>query len=369
MTKKLLAALLVLALLAGACSAAMASGDSMLLEWNEFSVEWLRTSPTTYANGDVDITFYCRFINGTRHTMWLKVSDVTVDGVPVDGVGKTNIAPGTDSGADSGDYIFIKPLADSRSAGVNALCNARSVAMTLTLKDNDTYEEYCSQRVTLSLTNVPSFTPRAGGTTPRPSYGGTSYRALVKGDSGEAVRRMQQRLIDLGYLYDSADGKFGSKTAEAVREFSGANGLGASEIATPEMQEKLFSSSAKAVQEPWVPLTIRDGANGTWMKLKGDKIKFRVQVTNVSRNRTVKAFEIYMYAVDVWGDRIYGSDTVYYGTTTKKVAPGKTVYCDYFVMPNRSRINKVYVGVKKVVFTDGTIRENSSVDYTSWTLS
>ena len=74
-----------------------------------------------------------------------------------------------------------------------------------------------------------------------------------------------------------------------------------------------------------------------------------------------------MYATDVWGDKIYG-DSIYYGTTTKTVKPGQSVFSDYFLLPNRSRISKVWCGVKKVIFSDGTIRENSTVDYGCWTV-
>ena len=74
-----------------------------------------------------------------------------------------------------------------------------------------------------------------------------------------------------------------------------------------------------------------------------------------------------MYATDVWGDKIYG-DKLYYGTSSKTVKPGASVYSDYFLLPNRSQIATVWCGIKKVIFSDGTIRENDTVDYTSWTV-
>lgn len=39
-----------------------------------------------------------------------------------------------------------------------------------------------------------------------------SYQTLEYGDKGSDVRQMQEALIALGYLHDTADGKFGSKT-------------------------------------------------------------------------------------------------------------------------------------------------------------
>ena len=47
-----------------------------------------------------------------------------------------------------------------------------------------------------------------------------SASALHRGDNGTAVKAMQQRLIDLGYLTSgSADGIFGVKTYQALRDF------------------------------------------------------------------------------------------------------------------------------------------------------
>ena len=160
-----------------------------------------------------------------------------------------------------------------------------------------------------------------------------------------------------------------AQTAEAVRLFSEANGLPSSEIATPEMQQKLFNRGAKACEEPYVPLIIQDGAYGQWNKRGGDKIQVRVEVTNVSRTKTIKAFEMYVYAEDVYGCPIYGDDTVYCDTTAKRVGPGETTYCDYITMPDCSDVCTLYAGVKKVVFTDGTVHENASVSYADWTVT
>jgi len=120
--------------------------------------------------------------------------------------------------------------------------------------------------------------------------------------------------------------------------------------------------------EPYMPLTFPEGSRGEWKYKDGNKISMRVKVTNSSRALTVTAFEIYMYAEDVWGDRIYGDTTVYYDTTTKTVAPGSTAFSDYITMPQRSEIYKIYAGVKKVRLSDGTTRENSTIDYSNWTI-
>ena len=49
--------------------------------------------------------------------------------------------------------------------------------------------------------------------------------AMKQGSSGAEVRYLQQNLIGLGFLNDKADGKYGSKTVTAVKEFQAAFGL------------------------------------------------------------------------------------------------------------------------------------------------
>lgn len=48
---------------------------------------------------------------------------------------------------------------------------------------------------------------------------------LRKGSSGEDVRRLQERLNELGYYCGAVDGKFGDNTRRAVIAFQGAHGL------------------------------------------------------------------------------------------------------------------------------------------------
>ena len=53
-----------------------------------------------------------------------------------------------------------------------------------------------------------------------------AYAAVLEvGSSGEDVRRVQQKLIQWGYLSGAADGKYGEKTRAAVASFQRKNGL------------------------------------------------------------------------------------------------------------------------------------------------
>ena len=85
--------------------------------------------------------------------------------------------------------------------------------------------------------------------TPRPTN--TPFTSYKNGDTGAEVRKMQQRLKELGYLNGSADGDFGDATEAAVRAFQARNGLTVDGKAGSATLNKLYSSSAKkAPSEP-----------------------------------------------------------------------------------------------------------------------
>ena len=73
------------------------------------------------------------------------------------------------------------------------------------------------------------------------SYASTTLR---NGMEGEEVRRLQQALIDQGYLSGVADGKFGTNTENAVRKFQRKHKLTADGLAGVRTQELLFASGS-----------------------------------------------------------------------------------------------------------------------------
>ncbi|MGN1369989.1 MAG: peptidoglycan-binding protein [Aristaeellaceae bacterium] len=94
----------------------------------------------------------------------------------------------------------------------------------------------------------------------------TPTTTLKLGDSGDAVRRMQQRLKELGYLTGSADGDFGAATEKAVRAFQARNGLTVDGKAGTTTLNKLYSSSAlkpTAVPTSTPADTLKNGSSGT----------------------------------------------------------------------------------------------------------
>jgi hypothetical protein len=63
----------------------------------------------------------------------------------------------------------------------------------------------------------------------------------------ENAKRVQQRLIDLGFLFGAADGNWGQRSRRALQEFRAANGIGEGDTWDEATQERLLRArGAKA---------------------------------------------------------------------------------------------------------------------------
>ena len=93
----------------------------------------------------------------------------------------------------------------------------------------------------------------AGNTSSADTASGSgSYATLRPGDrdgddSAAYIVFMQNRLIELGYLGDSADGYYGESTEKAVLAFQKNNNLPETGVADSETQRKLFSDISTLV--------------------------------------------------------------------------------------------------------------------------
>lgn len=72
----------------------------------------------------------------------------------------------------------------------------------------------------------------------------TKMAVLLNGSSGEAVKKLQNQLKELGYYSLTVDGKFGAKTELAVKAFQRAYGLTADGIVGAVTQEALANAVA-----------------------------------------------------------------------------------------------------------------------------
>ena len=94
-------------------------------------------------------------------------------------------------------------------------------------------------------TAAPTATP---GPTAEPTPAMTPnkrYTQLQFGNSGNNVKKLQNALIDLGYMEKgSADGQYGYQTYNAVKAFQKANGLTSDGVAGPKTLTVLYESPA-----------------------------------------------------------------------------------------------------------------------------
>ena len=68
-----------------------------------------------------------------------------------------------------------------------------------------------------------------------------AFELLEVASRGDGVQRLQQKLIDLGYLEGTADGRYGEMTANAVKAAQADFGMEQTGRATVDFQKRLFS--------------------------------------------------------------------------------------------------------------------------------
>lgn len=117
----------------------------------------------------------------------------------------------------------------------------------------------------------------------------SGYKTLSCGSRGSAVKKLQENLNSLGYSCGTADGDYGAKTANAVREFQRKNGLSVDGIAGPKTLETVdmaIASNGTKIKVTASLLNVRAGA-GTNYKV----------VATIKKDSTHKLFE----EKDGWG--------------------------------------------------------------------
>ena len=88
----------------------------------------------------------------------------------------------------------------------------------------------------------------------------TVYKDLKRKNRNTDVKNLQEKLIELGYLDDTADGIFGEKTQVAIEQLQSDLGMTVTGVATAELQRMLFAGEVPAYN-PYLPL--KRGDRGT----------------------------------------------------------------------------------------------------------
>lgn len=90
--------------------------------------------------------------------------------------------------------------------------------------------------------NAQTFVP-----TPTPSATPETAAMLGSGSQGDQVKKLQQRLAELGFYTGKVDGDYGKGTKQAVTVFQSQHGLDADGIAGEKTLRLLYSSAAKQI--------------------------------------------------------------------------------------------------------------------------
>ena len=144
-------------------------------------------------------------------------------------------------------YVKLRKKASDTAAVIRTL-PAGAIVTVYSVADN--YAKVKHERTTgyvlasyVNLANIPTPTPKP---TPTPLPGSERYSPVKKGNRGDAVKALQNALIELKFLdAKSADGKFGAKTESAVMLMQKRNGREQTGIADQELQALLYEGAPK----------------------------------------------------------------------------------------------------------------------------
>ncbi len=140
----------------------------------------------------------------------------------------------------------------------------------------------------------------------------SEYKELKPGDSGKAVKKLQQRLKDLGYFTGNVAGNYKEKTTQAVKDFQTAIGVEEPDgIATAELQEKLFAEDAPKKENVVAYTELKYGDTGAEVKNLQKRLKelgyFEGNIGGNYLEKTQNAVELFQSAAGLEIDGVASS--------------------------------------------------------------
>ncbi|MBR2287765.1 MAG: peptidoglycan-binding protein [Clostridia bacterium] len=204
-------------------------------------------------------------------------------------------------------------------------------------------------------------TPRKTAT-PRPTATPKLNTYLKNGSSGSAVKKLQERLISLGYLSGKADSKFGAATELAVRAFQKEAGIWQDGVAGPTTLTKLYSSSAPKASSASASIgeSLKSGSEGSGVRALQKQLKalgyYTGSVDGSYGLETETAVMRFQRAAGLKADGIAGTETLAkLYSTSATAAPTRT--------PARTNAPSAPTATPVIASTGYiTLREGSSGD-------
>ena len=155
-----------------------------------------------------------------------------------------------------------------------------------------------------------------------PGEDASSYQVLQSGSDGSQVMALQEALIELGFLRGSADGVYGSATAQAVMAFQRQNGYPITGIVDANLQAFLFNGKPENVDGDKTELktlpaiegiTVHSGDRGVLVRTIQSRLQTLGYYTGVVNGNydaaTVKAVRAFQKQNGLKQDGICGGDT------------------------------------------------------------
>lgn len=174
----------------------------------------------------------------------------------------------------------------------------------------------------INLANIPAPTPQPGA---------EKYTELKNGSEGEAVTALQSALAELGYLEEEdVDGKFGSKTEDALKVFQKRNGFTQDGIASQDLQLKLYEDTPKDTRgyrqyvrtvPPVAGAVIREKSKGEPVTKLQTRLRelgyYEGETTGVCDENTVAAIKLFegKHGLVADGEMNAADQQVLYGAT------------------------------------------------------
>lgn len=106
-----------------------------------------------------------------------------------------------------------------------------------------------SDKTPSDMSSTSSSSSSSSGSSSSSSSSSSTQTSWRNGSSGSEVKKIQQRLTDLGYYTGAVDGEFGDATEQAYRAFQKAAGLTVDGIAGSD-RDVLYSDDAPEYQKP-----------------------------------------------------------------------------------------------------------------------
>ncbi len=139
----------------------------------------------------------------------------------------------------------------------------------------------------------------------------SEYQKLQPGDSGNAVKKLQKRLKELGYFEGNVAGNYKDLTTQAVKDFQTAIGVEADGIATAALQERLFADDAPAKEASVSYTELKYGDTGAEVKNLQKRLKelgyFEGDIGGNYLEKTQNAVELFQSAAGLKIDGVASS--------------------------------------------------------------